>query len=113
MRFMARTTDQIEDTLTRELSKKRGIKWYMSMKVKFQRMKDGAVQATTAYFTSECAIALQAGELYHYIQKAFMKMFNDFLEFQREGSDWKLQVIEHLKIHVVTYQPLKGSRTQT
>ncbi len=72
-------------------------------------MKDEEVQETTAYFTSESAIALQAGEIYHYIQKAFMKMFSDFLEFQRGGSEWKLQVIEHLKIRVVTYQPLKRS----
>ncbi len=38
-----------------------------------------------------------------------MKMFNDFMEFQRQGSDWKLQVVQQFKIHVVKYKPLKGS----
>ena len=36
-------------------------------------------------------------------------MFTSFLEFQREGSNWTVDMVMNVNLHIVQYQPLKGS----
>ncbi len=93
MKCMANKTDQIESTLRHVMEKKGDIKWYMSLKEKFQREKKGdEAEEIQTYFTSECAIAVKKEDIHRYMQTAFMKMFNDFVDFQRQGNDWKLSI---------------------
>lgn len=38
-----------------------------------------------------------------------MKMFNSFIEYQREGSNWVLDKVLGVTVHIVQYNPIKGS----
>ena len=41
------------------------------------------------------------------------KIFTSFLEYQREGSNWALDKVLGVNVHIVKYKPLKGSSLHT
>ena len=43
------------------------------------------------------------------IRESFMKIINSFIEYQREESNWTLDKVIGVNIHVATYRPMKGS----
>ena len=36
-------------------------------------------------------------------------MYTSFIEFQRQGSNWTIDKVVNLTIHMARYRPLKGS----
>ena len=43
------------------------------------------------------------------MKESMKKMFTSFLEFQREGSNWTVDKVKNINIHIVKYKPLNGS----
>ena len=71
---MASRQRQVERRLRQSIQEKGGLKWYMSVTIRFRRENaNGETEYATAHFTSRCAIAHEANDLELQIQKAFMK----------------------------------------
>ena len=101
--------NHVKDVLMRQLGKKHGIKWHMVVRVRFQRRRDDTVEYTTAFFHGKCHIVLKEEDLEDAIQTSMMKVFNSFVEFQRNGSSWTLSSVQYIELKMAEYRPLRGS----
>lgn len=96
--------------LKTQLQKRRGIKWFMCVKVKMVKTSpDGKDQTSEPHFRSVCMTAVNETEIEKNYDQAVEKIKNSFLEYQREGSGWRLEQVLQLELGVATYTPLKGA----
>ena len=96
--------DKVIDRLRKELHKG-GIKWFVSVQVQFK--KEG--KTAEPVFRGHCQIALSPDEVEEGFQKSVQKIYQSFTEYQREGSNWTLDHVINLTLHVAKYKPLRGS----
>lgn len=99
----------IMERLMIALKKKKAIKYYIVMKVSFSRAKDNNIEHATPFFRGQCQISLKAEDVEDGIQQSFMKIINSFIEYQRNGSNWTLEKILEIHLHITKYMPLRGS----
>ena len=93
-----------------ELVEKRGIKWFVSVKVRFVKPKtDGEDLNTEPHFRSLCMKTVNQLELHNPLEEAKQKITQSLVLFQKEGSGWVLDEILHLDLSIAQYAPLKGS----
>jgi hypothetical protein len=50
-----------------------------------------------------------AFQIFEYLTFSIKKMFNSFIEYQRQGSNWTVDKVVDLTMHMARYRPLKGS----
>jgi len=87
----------ITKQLGKELKKKKGIKWFICTKVKMVKTSpDGQVESTP-HFRSLTITTTNDSELQQEYDKAVEKIKTSFLEYQREGSGWQLEMV---RIHL-------------
>ena len=63
----------------------------------------------TIFQGSRTHIALNAEETEDQLPEVFQTIHTKFQEFQREGSGWTLEKVNHIEVHSATYNPLQGS----
>ena len=108
--FLRGKTKPILNHLSKELIEKRGIKWFISVKVRFVKPKsDGSDQATESHFRSLCMKTVNQHELENQLDEAKQKITQSLVLFQKEGSGWVLYEIHHLDLSIAQYTPVKGS----
>jgi hypothetical protein len=96
--------------LVDELENKRGIKWFLAVKVTFNKINNhGEDVSTEAIFRNSNVATTNDDELESQIATAFQEIYKAQEEFQREGSGWNLDTIESVEINVGEYVPLMGS----
>ena len=97
-------------TLRNDLEKLKGLKWYLSVDVKFSKLNakgesvENEIPFRTTVFTST-----NTSQFSEQLAQGFKEMHNSAENFQKEGSGWHLDEVENLKIHRAVYQPLAGS----
>ncbi|XP_028414926.1 uncharacterized protein LOC114538015 [Dendronephthya gigantea] len=108
--FLRGKTKPILTHLSNELVKKRGIKWFISVKVRFIKPKpDGEDLTTEPHFRSHCMKTVAQHELDNQLDEAKQKIIQSLVMFQKEGSGWILDEIFHLDLSIAQYSPVKGS----
>ena len=108
--FLRGKTKSILSHLSGELVKKMGIKWFISVKVRFIKPKpDGEDVTTETHFRSLCTKTVNQHELHNQLEEAKQKITQSLVLFQKEGSGWVLDEILHLDLSIAEYTPVKGS----
>ena len=78
------------------------IKWYAIMKAVFTKpMPNDPTQHETQaiHQASATHTALQPADIHDDIPATFQAIHNGFQEFQRQGSGWTLDHVEHIEVH--------------
>ena len=108
--FLRGKTKPILNHLSNDLIEKRGIKWFISVKVRFVKPKpDGEDLITKPHFRSLCMKTVNQHELENQLEEAKQKITQSLVLFQKEGSGWVLDEIIHLDLSIAQYTPVKGS----
>ena len=108
--FLRGKTKPILNHLSKELTEKRGIKWFVNVKVRFVKPKpDGEELVSEPHFRSACMKTVHHHELENQINEAKQKITQSLVLFQKEGSGWILDEILHLDLNIARYTPIKGS----
>jgi hypothetical protein len=108
--FLRGKTKPILNHLSKELVEKRGIKWFISVKVRFTKPKpDGEDLDTEPHFRSLCMKTVNQHELDNQLEEVKQKIIQSLVLFQKEGSGWVLDEIIHLDLSIAQYTPVKGS----
>ncbi|XP_028417042.1 uncharacterized protein LOC114541307 [Dendronephthya gigantea] len=108
--FLRGKTKSILSHLSNELAEKRGIKWFISVKVRFVKPKpNGESLATESHFRSLCMKTVGQQELHNQLEEVKQKITQSLVLFQKEGSGWVLDEILHLDLSIAQYTPVKGS----
>ena len=63
----------------------------------------------TPHFRGNCQIGLKEADSEKGLQESIKKIYSSFIENQRQGSNWTLEKVLKIKIHLVRCKPLKGS----
>ncbi|KAK3104922.1 hypothetical protein FSP39_013260 [Pinctada imbricata] len=92
------------------LQKTRGIKWYLTLYVKFVKYNQNneAVYAELVFRSINFALT-NASEIQQHLANAFQKLHNSYQNFERDGSGWTIDKIYKLEISTAEYVPLSGS----
>ena len=85
------------------------IKWYLSLQVQFSKPKGDTKEQVSPHFRGNCQISLKSADIEENLQDSIKKIHSSFIEYQRQGSNWTLDKVLKIKIHLVKYKPLKGS----
>ena len=109
--FQADIFDDLLITLKLSLDKFKGIKFYISTQLTLVKMSENDDRKATPNFNSICQQILLADV--HSIEDMLLQAFNEthllYENYLREGSNWTLDNIDYVRIHVFEYNPLKGS----
>ena len=81
----------------------------MTMQVKLTKSKGDQVETMEPFFHGRCHIVLKLEDIDPAMKESMKEMFTSFLEFQREGGNWTVDKVMNVNLHIVQYQPLKGS----
>ena len=109
MAFLKSKEEQIRVLLREELKKRLRIKFYITLQVRFNKIKGDQVQTTDPFFHGRCHVVLKKEDIEFSLRESMKKIFTSFLEYQREGSNWALDKVLGVNLHIVKYKPFKGS----
>lgn len=107
--FLKNKEETIRSIFKKERTKRKRIKFYLTLQVQFTKTKDDQVEIAEPHFHGRCHILLNNDDIESALRESIMKMFNAFIEYQREGSNWVLDKVLGVTVHIVQYNPIKGS----
>jgi hypothetical protein len=108
--FLRGKTKPILNHLSKGLVEKRGIKWFINLKVRFTKPKpDGEDLSTEPHFRSHCMKTVNQHELDNQLDEVKQKITQPLVLFQKEGSGLVLDEILHLDLSIAQYTPVRGS----
>ena len=103
--------EQLTDEVKNTCAQHRGVKWYIIVSASYSKVTpDGEVRTATPTFRTRVAITLQGTDIDEQIADAYQQLYERADEFQREGSGWSFDQVDHIDLHTVAYQPLSGSK---
>lgn len=85
------------------------MKFYLTLQVRFTKTRGNQVEVAEPHFHGRYHIVLNNQDIEHALRDSIMKIVNSFIEYQREESNWALDKVLGVSIHVVQYNPIKGS----
>jgi len=109
MSFLKAKEEKIISILRDEVRKRLRIKFYMTLQVRLTKTKGDQVEVMEPFFHGRCHIVLKLEDIEVAMRESMKKMFTSFLEFQRQGSNWTVDKVMSVNIHIVNYKPIKGS----
>ncbi|CAG2208278.1 unnamed protein product [Mytilus edulis] len=109
MPFLKSRYDDVKNVIKRKIKEKGRLKWYLSMKVKMSRRKEDAIETAEPHFRGKCQTSLKLEDIDVGLKESIKKMYTSFIEYQRQGSNWTVDKVVYLTIHMARYRPLKGS----
>lgn len=109
MRFLKSQYDDVKEIIKFKIEERGGIKWYLSMKVKMSRRKGDDVETAKPHFRGKCQTGLKFEDIDEGLKESIKTMYTSFIEYQRQGSNWTVDKVMNLTIHMARYRPLKGS----
>lgn len=107
--FLKLKEENIRRILKEELAKRRRIKFYLTLQVRFTKTRGDQVETAEPFFHGRCHIVLKKEDIETALRESIMKVVNSFIEYQREGSNWTLDKVLGVNIHIIQYDPIKGS----
>jgi len=109
MTFLKHRYEEIKDVIKQNIKERGGIKWYLSMKIKMSRRKEDENETAEPHFRGKCQTSLTIEDTDEGLKESIKKMYTSFIEFQRQGSNWTIDKVVNLTIHMARYRPLKDS----
>ena len=101
--FLEGKTSSVLKNLKRELNDRRGIKWYVCVKVRMVKHKhEGVDDFTEPHFRSLTIRTTNVHELEEQVYTAKEKIKSSFIEYMREGSRWQFDEVLHLDLNLAT-----------
>lgn len=82
---------------------------YLTLQIRFKKSTMDRVEMSEPHFHGHCHTNRHKTDIEQVLRASIMKIINSFLENQREGSNWALDKIMELSIHIINYSPMKGS----
>ncbi|VDI38828.1 Hypothetical predicted protein [Mytilus galloprovincialis] len=73
------------------------------------RRKEDAIETAEPHFRGKCQTSLKLEDIDAGLKESIKKMYTSFIEYQRQGSNWTVDKVVDLTIHMARYRPLKGS----
>ena len=100
----------IQAILTDRLTNVKGVKWFMTLYVKFVKYNQNneAVYAEPT-FRSVSFACTNASQIQEQMAEAFQHLHNSYQNFERDGSGWSIDKILKLVVNSIEYIPLEGS----
>ena len=109
MMFLKNKYEEVKDVIKRTIKERGGIKWYLSIKIKMSRRKGDEVETADPHFRGKCQTCLKFEDVDEGLKESIKKIYTSFIEYQRQGSNWTVEKVVDLTIHMARYRPLKGS----
>ena len=81
----------------------------MSLKLKMSRRKGDDMETAEPHFRGKCQTALKIEDIEEGMNESIKKMYNSFIAYQRQGSNWTVDKVVDVTIHMVRYRPLRES----
>ena len=98
----------IEQVLTGRVTHHRGIKWTLSVTVRFVRWTvEGELVTSDIVFTSEVLQLFIGDDIEDSIARALRDVFAQTEDFHENGSGWNLEKIVKIQVSDVVYDPLR------
>ncbi|KAK3083783.1 hypothetical protein FSP39_003181 [Pinctada imbricata] len=110
LQFFIDNNDTLMSHLHDVLLSKRGIKWFMTLYVKFVKYNQSneAVYAEPI-FRSINQTLTKGAEIKEQLAKAYQNLYSSYQNFERDGSGWSIDKILKMEICTAEYTPLSGS----
>ncbi|CAG2200908.1 unnamed protein product [Mytilus edulis] len=102
MTFLKSKYDDVKDVIKRKIKERGGLKWYLSMKVKMSRRKEDAIETAEPHFRGKCQTSLKLEDIDAGLKESIKKMYTSFIEYQRQGSNWTVDKVVDLTIHMAS-----------
>lgn len=110
LNFLRGKTKSIYSLLAKYFEQKKGLKWFIDVKVRFVKRKpDGEDIFSEPHFRSLCMTTVNLHEVDEQLQQAKQKIMQSFIMYQKEGSGWILDEVLHMDLRLAHYEPVKGS----
>ena len=106
MNFLIGKYDEVKNAIKQESKERGGIKWYLAMKIKLSRRKG---ETSEQHVRGKCQRALKFEDIDEGFSESIKKMSNSLIEYQWQGSNWTVDKVVDLTMHMARYRPLKGS----
>ena len=104
--FRSEITPHLNNIISDELSRKGGVKWYITCKIELTRSNsEGGSEIRSAYFGSRSVIELLTNTIDEHISTAFTKIEQDMENFNSTGSNWIFNRVEVLDLGISIYNP--------
>ena len=108
LKFFNDNLQNVENILLGELQHHNGIKWYLTLKVRFQKLDtDGEEMESEPTFRTSPSIVVNESDID--ILAHFAELEKQVLGFLHEGSGWLLDEVIKMDVNVVAYKPLEGN----
>ena len=108
LKFFNDNLQNVENILLGELQHHNGIKWYLTLKVRFQKL-DTDVEEMESEPTFRTSPSIVVNESDIDILAHFAELEKQVLGFLHEGSGWLLDEVIKMDVNVVAYKPLEGN----
>jgi hypothetical protein len=79
------------------------------MRITMIQRKGEEIETTEPHVRGKCQISLKFENIDEGLRESIKKMFNSFIEYQRQGSNWTVCKVVDLTLHMARYRPLRGS----
>ena len=109
MTFSKIKYDDLKDVIKKAIKERGAIKWYLPIKITMSRRKGDENETAEPHFRGKCQTRLKFEDINERLKESIKKMYTSFIEFQRQGSNWTIDKVVNLTIHMARYRPLKGS----
>jgi hypothetical protein len=73
------------------------------------RRKGEENEKAEPHFREKCQTSLKFEDVDEGMKESIKKIYNSFIEFQRQGSNWTIDKVVNLTVHMARYRPLRGS----
>ena len=103
------TEKVVQDKLRLDLVKMKGLKATITLKITFEKQKEGEVITKTAFFKSKAIVILNKDDVSEMQQNASNQIINKIRNWLSEGSGWRIFSVDGHYVNVVQYTPLHGS----
>ena len=110
LQFFIDNNDTLISLLHDTLSSNKGIKWFLTLYVKFVKYNQNneAVYAEPTFRSVNLQLT-NGAEIKEQLAKAHQKIYNSYQNFERDGSGWSIDKILKMEVNTVEYIPLAGS----
>jgi hypothetical protein len=107
MTFSKIKYDDLKDVIKKAIKERGAIHWYLSMKIKMSRRKGDETETAEPHFRGKCQISPKFEDIDEGLKDSIKKMYTSFIESQRQGSNWTINKVVNLTIHMARFRTLK------
>ena len=101
--------DDLKEVTKKAIKERGAIKWYLSMTIKMSRRKGDETETADPHYRGKRQTGLKFEDIYKGLKESIKNMYTSCIESQRHGSNWTIDKVVKLTMHMARYRPQKGS----